>query len=786
MRAAAQVQVQVPLPERLCDPQFADCREVVLNLIRNEQIGIDVGFWHITDSRYVTELIKRFQAGVPVRVLADSRANPTYLGNAASLQALSDAGIPMREKFGEDILHLKMMLFHGQNMVEFSKANYDPFSFAPTVPDSNYMDEAIFITNDDTVTNSFRRRFDDRWVNTSLFRDYANITGPLVRSYPLYPIDPAMNFASGSGDFSARAISRVDRETQSIDAIVYRVTEDRWADAMIRAVARGVPVRLITEPGEYRNPKRLLDAKQVDRMFMGGVQIKMRQHQGTTHEAAVVMHGLGEVIFGSSNWTLASAVYQDENNYFYKPSLGKPWFYDWFAAQFEGKWNHPTNFVPFQPLPPGPPVYSAPSNGRSEMPSSVTLVWDGGTWSHMYDIYAGTTSDPPLVAGNVKLGSADAGVLETFTLSDLLPGTTYYWRVVGRTYANATATGPTWSFTTAGGGGGSTPFPNGTPAPVPGQIQAENFDNGGQFVSYFDTKPGNSGGVYRNTDVDIQAASDIDGDYNLGWTKAGEWLKYTVNVAATGTYQLETRVAQLGPGSSFHLEVDGIDRTGPITVPDTGGWQTWRTITTGGIPLDAGVRVLRIVLDTASAGGAGNYNWFRFTGNAAPPPPPPPPNLAFTNPPTSLPGIVQAEDFDTGGAGVSYYDTSSGNAGAQYRTTDVDIATTPDPSNGGYYLGWARVGEWVQYTVNATQTRNYLTTIRFANLGAGAKIRILVDGVDVKGLIAIPDTGSWDVWQTLSVGQIAFSQGQHVIRIVMETRNIENNGVGNFGYFSFQ
>ena len=787
VRAAAQVQVQVPLPERICDPQFEDCRELILNLIRNENIGIDVGFWYMQDARYVTELVKRFAAGVPVRVLMDSRANATYPGNPASLQGLRDAGIPMREKFGEDILHFKMMLFHGQNMVHFSKANFDPFAYTPHDVNINYEDEAVFFTDDDRITNSFRRRFDDRWVNTSLFRNYANITGPLSRRYPLFPIDPAMNFASDSGDFSARVISRVDRETVGIDALVFRVTEDRMTEAMNRAVGRGVPVRLITEPDEYRNPKRIYDSKQVDRMYMGGVQIKIRQHQGLMHEGLVVLRGLGEVIFGSANWTLASAVFQDEHNYFYNPTLGKPWFFAWFAEQFEGKWNHPTNFVPFQPLAPGAPVYSSPSNGASGLPSSVTLTWDGGPWSHMYDIYAGPTPDPPLVAGNIPLGSPDAGVLETFTLSNLQPGTAYYWRIVDRTYANRTQSGVTWSFTTAGtapnGGGGSTAF-GGTPAPIPGTIQAENFDDGGQAVAYFDTKPGNSGGVYRSTDVDIQGITGSAGEYNLGWTKAGEWLKYTVNVTAAGTYQLDTRIAQVGAGATFHVEVDGVDRTGRVAVPDTGDWQAWRTVTAASIPLTAGEHVLRLVFDTANTGGAGNYDWFRFTASTAPPPPPPPPSFAFGGTPAPLPGIVEAENFDTGGEGVSYHDTSAGNNGGDYRNTDVDIDT--DPVTGDLYVGWARVGEWLNYTVNVTQTRNYAARVRFANLGSGAKFRIEVDGVDVTGLVSLPDTGAWDAWQTLSAGNLSLSQGQHVIRVVMVTRNVENNGVGNWGYLSFE
>ena len=58
--------------------------------------------------------------------------------------------------------------------------------------------------------------------------------------------------------------------------------------------------------------------------------------------------------------------------------------------------------------------------------------------------------------------------------------------------------------------------------------------------------------------------------------EAGERLKYTVNVAQAGIYTLEFRVASKHPGGIFHLEVNGTDRTGPISVPDTGNWQGGR------------------------------------------------------------------------------------------------------------------------------------------------------------------------------------------------------------------
>ena len=59
------------------------------------------------------------------------------------------------------------------------------------------------------------------------------------------------------------------------------------------------------------------------------------------------------------------------------------------------------------------------------------------------------------------------------------------------------------------------------PIPVPGRIEAENYDTGGAGVSYYDDTAGNSGGVYRADDVDLEATSDAGGGFNVGWIASG-------------------------------------------------------------------------------------------------------------------------------------------------------------------------------------------------------------------------------------------------------------------------
>src|SRR5436309_5183726 len=127
----------------------------------------------------------------------------------------------------------------------------------------------------------------------------------------------------------------------------------------------------------------------------------------------------------------------------------------------------------------------------------------------------------------------------------------------------------------------STPY-SGTAVPLPGTVQFENYDAGGAEIAYHDTTAGNTGGVYRSNNVDIQATTDAGGGYNVGWVKATEWLKFTVNVATAGTYSIDVRVASSGAGGSFHIEVNGVDKTGPVTIPNTARWQTRTTGTKTG------------------------------------------------------------------------------------------------------------------------------------------------------------------------------------------------------------
>ena len=133
------------------------------------------------------------------------------------------------------------------------------------------------------------------------------------------------------------------------------------------------------------------------------------------------------------------------------------------------------------------------------------------------------------------------------------------------------------------------------PHTIPCTIETEDYDNGCPGDAYFDSDEINQGGRYRsNEGVDIDTCST--GGYTLGWTRKGEWLKYTVNVNKSATYQISFSVASSYNSGKLHLECDGSDKTGIISIPDTKGFQKWEVIKHK-IKLDAGQHILKLVID---------------------------------------------------------------------------------------------------------------------------------------------------------------------------------------------
>jgi hypothetical protein len=150
------------------------------------------------------------------------------------------------------------------------------------------------------------------------------------------------------------------------------------------------------------------------------------------------------------------------------------------------------------------------------------------------------------------------------------------------------------------------PF-NGTPFQLPGRIEAEDYDKGGEGVAYHDLDPENQGGAYRSEGVDIESCGE--GGYNIGWVGAEEWQEYAVNVTIPGFYDIDVRTAAYSQGGFFHIQMGSTNITGTQQAPGTGDWQVYTTVTIPDVTLTAGQKVLRFVCE--SDGFNVNYIEFR-------------------------------------------------------------------------------------------------------------------------------------------------------------------------------
>src|SRR5581483_1539001 len=114
-------------------------------------------------------------AGVKVRIIFDTRSAPQHPRSPQVTQQLADNGIPMRRRTATGIEHWKVMIFDRQNTVYFGSSNFSSEAFVPIQPYVNYVDETVYFTDNPSVVNSFRRKFDDAWVDTGSYANYANV-----------------------------------------------------------------------------------------------------------------------------------------------------------------------------------------------------------------------------------------------------------------------------------------------------------------------------------------------------------------------------------------------------------------------------------------------------------------------------------------------------------------------------------------------------------------------------------------------------------------------------------
>lgn len=149
----------------------------------------------------------------------------------------------------------------------------------------------------------------------------------------------------------------------------------------------------------------------------------------------------------------------------------------------------------------------------------------------------------------------------------------------------------------------------GVKAEIPGKLEVENYDEGGQGVSYSDIDAANQGAAYR-VDDGVDLIGDAATGYKLAYTATGEWLEYTVNVTSPGVLNWSASVSAGLDGAAFHIMLDSLtNMTGAVAVPNGGSWDTYTTVTGTTPALTTGNHTLRLIID----GGYCNIDWITFS-----------------------------------------------------------------------------------------------------------------------------------------------------------------------------
>lgn len=129
--------------------------------------------------------------------------------------------------------------------------------------------------------------------------------------------------------------------------------------------------------------------------------------------------------------------------------------------------------------------------------------------------------------------------------------------------------------------------------PIPGIIEIEDFDGGGEGLTYHDTSPSNTGNAYREDEA-VDIFSKNESEFFLGGIYTGEWCDYSVTIAEDGLYKTDFYVAALLNGGTFRIAIDTI-LSRVITAKKTTNRLT-TTILTDTMDLTAGDYILRLTI----------------------------------------------------------------------------------------------------------------------------------------------------------------------------------------------
>ncbi|MNI38552.1 Carbohydrate binding module (family 6) [compost metagenome] len=313
-------------------------------------------------------------------------------------------------------------------------------------------------------------------------------------------------------------------------------------------------------------------------------------------------------------------------------------------------------------------------------------------------------------------------------------------------------------------------------------VDATNFDNGGQGVSWNDNA-GLDNPTSNPTFRPGRGVELVGAGLDIGHVKPGEWVEYTINVPTAGTYTFSANAKTPVAGATIGVSLNGQTQLGTVTLADghAGGSNFDSAAFAQSAPisinLGAGVQTLRLTFNgpLASNGYVLDLASFTLTAPASQQP------FGGVAPALGDAGLViDGVKYDNGGQGVAYNDA----AGLQGGTNGGRAGSSVEITGSGD-VGWIANGEWLEYTINVTEAGTYDFNLSMSLGETGGPNRSVTatftNGSAVDTVtVATPRTGTWSNFQDTETVSVTLDAGTTVVRLTF------NGGSQDFSSFSLE
>jgi dienelactone hydrolase len=247
---------------------------------------------------------------------------------------------------------------------------------------------------------------------------------------------------------------------------------------------------------------------------------------------------------------------------------------------------------------------------------------------------------------------------------------------------------------------------------LPGKVEAENYSS-----------------MYG---IQTETTSDAGGGKNIGYIDNGDWMDYSVNASAAGTYTVNFRVATPNSGAQLQIKNSSGSVLATVTLPTTGGFQSWQSVSAS-INLPAGTQNIRV---QSSAGAAWNFNYMEFTSGGST-------STSTGSTSTTSGSRIEAENWSN--------------------MSGVQTENTSD-AGGGKDVGWIDNGDWMDYSVSVSSAGSYALNFRVSSIYSGSQLQVKNSSGTVLATVNVPLTGGYQTFQTVSAN-VNLNAGSQTIRI---------------------